>query len=165
MIFREVVMEAPSPRSLLDFYGGVLQLPIVSERDEDVAVRAGATTLRFRRAAPGTAPTYHFALRAPGNQFAEAKEWLAARTELVRDDGQDEFDWDFWGARAVYFYDPVGNNLELMSFVRLSPQADGRFSSDSLLGVADSGCLSPIHAPRSRSSSTRSESACGSATR
>lgn len=146
MLFREVVMEVPSTATMRAFYGGVLELPIVAESDEEVAVRAGATTLRFRRAVPGMMPTYHFALLVPGNKFAEAKAWLAARTELVREDDQDEFEWDFWGARAVYAYDAVGNIIELMAFPRLASPAAGPFSSDSLIGLAELGL--PVADPR-----------------
>ncbi len=146
MVFREIVMEAPSPATMGAFYGGALELPIVAESDSEVAVRAGVTTLRFRRAAPGAAPTYHFALRAPGDQFSEAKAWLAGRTELVRQDDQDEFEWDFWGARAVYAHDPAGNVIELMSFPELSPSSDGPFRADSLVGLAELGL--PVADPR-----------------
>lgn len=139
-------METPSPPAMLDFYGSALELPVVVESDDEVAVRAGATMLRFRRAAAGTAPTYHFALRAPGNQFEEAKVWLAERTELVCEDGHDEFDWDFWGARAAYAYDSGGNIIELMSFPELGPAGDGGFGAASLTGVAELGV--PVADPR-----------------
>lgn len=137
--FREVVLEAPSAAAMRAFYGDALELTIVSESDEEIAFRVGPTTLRFRRSAPGTAPTYHFALRVPGNKFAEAKSWLGERTELVREDGQEEFDWEFWGARAVYAHDPAGSIIELMSFPQLPSPGDAPFSSDSFMGLAELG--------------------------
>lgn len=138
MVFRDVVMEARSPRTMLSYYGGKLDLPVVAEDGAEVAVQAGATTLRFRRAAPGTSPTYHFALRVPGDAFAPAKEWLAARTELVQEDGDDEFDWSFWGARAVYAHDPEGNVIELMAFPGLA-SAGGWAGARSFVGLAELG--------------------------
>ncbi len=132
-------MEAPSAATMRAFYGDALELTIVSESDEEIAFRAGPSTLRFRRSAPGTAPTYHFALRVPGNKFAEAKSWLGERTKLVREDDQDEFDWGFWGARAVYAYDPAGNIIELISFSQLPSPSDAPFTSDSFVGLAELG--------------------------
>ena len=69
MLFREIGMEAPSPPQMLAFYGEMLGLPSVAEDAEEVAVRAGATVLRFRSAPPGTVPTYHFALRVPATRL------------------------------------------------------------------------------------------------
>ncbi|HUF01829.1 MAG TPA: hypothetical protein VMN35_05335, partial [Gaiellaceae bacterium] len=97
MFFREIRMEAPSPAQMLAFYGDALGLPQAAAGDDEIAVRAGATTLRFRSAPPGTTATYHFALRVGASHFEQAKAWLAARTELVRDGERDEFEWDFWG--------------------------------------------------------------------
>ena len=139
MLFREIAMEARSPPQMLAFYGERLGLPSDAEHAEEVAVRAGATVLRFRSAPPGTAPTYHFALRVPASEFDEAKSWLAARTELVRDGEQNEFEWDFWGARAAYATDPGGNIIELIAFPELDLLGDRRFSPESLLGVAELG--------------------------
>lgn len=138
MVFRDVLLEARSPRTMLSYYGGTLELPVVTEEEGEVGVRAGATTLRFRRAAPGTSPTYHFALRVPGGAFAQAKEWLAARTKLVREDGDDEFDWSFWGARAVYAHDPEGNVIELMAFPDLPPAGEWE-GATSFVGFAELG--------------------------
>ena len=138
MEFAEVSMDAPSPGDQLAFYGDALGLPIVDDAS-DVAFEAGRTRIRFRRAVPGTAPTYHFALRVPGNQFREAKSWLAGRTELLRDGDRDEFDWDFWGARAVYARDPAGNVAELIAFADLPPFGEGEFGAASILGMAELG--------------------------
>ena len=139
MLFREIGMEAPSPPQMLAFYGERLGLPAVAEHAEEVAVRAGATVLRFRTAPLGKAPTYHFAIRVAAGHFEEAKAWLAPQTELVADGERDEFEWDFWGARAVYAHDPAGNIIELIAFAQLDRRVDGRFGPESLLGVAELG--------------------------
>jgi catechol 2,3-dioxygenase-like lactoylglutathione lyase family enzyme len=139
MEFAEVRMDAPSPGDQRAFYGDALGLPVVDDASEDVAFEVGRTRVRFRQAAPGTAPTYHFALRVPGNQFREAKSWLAGRTELLRDGDEDEFDWGFWGARAAYARDPAGNVVELIAFADLPPLGEGEFGAASILGIAELG--------------------------
>jgi catechol 2,3-dioxygenase-like lactoylglutathione lyase family enzyme len=139
MFFREIGIETTSPAQMLAFYAEILGLPTIAGAEDEAAVRAGATTLRFRSAAPRTKPSYHFALRVPGPAFADAKAWLAARTQLVSEDGQDEFDWDIWGARAVYSYDPAGNVIELIAFPSLDSPGETHFVPESLLGVAELG--------------------------
>jgi catechol 2,3-dioxygenase-like lactoylglutathione lyase family enzyme len=132
-------MDALSLEDQKSFYGDVLGLPVVDESSDELGIQAGTTRLRFRRARAGTAPTYHFALRVPGDQFREAKSWLAERTELLRNGDQDEFDWDFWGALAVYARDPAGNVIELIAFADMPPVAAGEFGAASILGVAELG--------------------------
>jgi len=132
-------MDAPSLGDQQAFYGDVLGLPLDGDASDEVAFQAGCTRITFRQAPPGTTPTYHFALRIPGNQFREAKSWLAGRVELLRDGGQDEFDWDFWGALAVYAEDPAGNVIELIAFPNLPPAADAEFGAASILGIAELG--------------------------
>lgn len=139
-------MQAPSLDDQRAFYGDALGLPVVVDTPEEVAFQAGRTRIAFRQAPPGAVPTYHFALRVPGNQFAEAKSWLARRAELLRDDGRDEFDWHFWGALAVYVVDPAGSVVELMAFPDLPPAADGEYGAGSILGVAELGL--PVLDPR-----------------
>lgn len=134
--FVDVRMDAPSLEGQRGFYGDVLGLPIAGEGADEVAFQAGRTRIRFRHAQPGEAPTYHFAFRVPGNRFKEAKSWLAGRTELLRDGGSDEFDWSFWGARAVYARDPAGNVVELIAFADLPADGSG---PDTILGLAELG--------------------------
>lgn len=140
-------MDAASLVDQRAFYGEVLGLPLDGDASEEVAFQAGRTRIRFRQAPPGTTPTYHFALRVPGNQFREAKSWLAERAALLRDEGQDEFVWDFWGALAVYAEDPAGNVIELIAFTGLQPAADGEFGAASILGIAELGLpVADVHA-------------------
>ena len=139
MEFVDVTMDAPSTADQRTFYGETLGLPLVEHAAEGVAFQAGRTRIRFRRAVPGTTPTYHFALRVPGDQFREAKSWLAERTELLRNGDQDEFDWDVWGALAVYARDPAGNVIELIAFADLPPLGEGEFGAASILGMAELG--------------------------
>ncbi|GAC1582822.1 MAG: hypothetical protein NVS3B24_21110 [Candidatus Dormibacteria bacterium] len=132
-------MSAASLADQRRFYADVLGLPVVVETSTMLAFEVGGTVVRFRQAAPRTAPTYHFALRIPGNQFPEAKSWLAARAPLLRYKGRDQVDWDFWSAQAVYATDPAGNCVELIAFDGLSVAAGGDFGGNSLLGVAELG--------------------------
>src|SRR2546426_318622 len=102
MRFRRVLIAASAPAELQGFYHDLLELPVVGSSEEQAGVQVGETALLFQAAPPGTEPSYHFAFRAPGNQFAEAKRWLHSRTRLLQHRGSDEVAWDFWDATAVY---------------------------------------------------------------
>jgi catechol 2,3-dioxygenase-like lactoylglutathione lyase family enzyme len=145
MRFRYVAIVAPNPEAQQTFYEKLLELPRTTSTTklgvgapEVVGVRVGETELLFQPAPPGSTPTYHFAFRIPGNQFPEAKRWLAERADLLRHKSDDEFSWDFWDAKAVYVRDPAGNIVELLAFRGLD-ETERPFTSASLLGVAELG--------------------------
>lgn len=51
-------MEAPSAATMRAFYGDALELTIVSESNEEIAFRAGSSTLRFVSGAPRAVYAY-----------------------------------------------------------------------------------------------------------
>ena len=138
MRFRRVVIAAASPAEQVAFYHDLLELPLARPTGEHAGVQVGETALVFEPAAAGTAPSYHFAFRVPGNQFTDAKRWLRERTPLLPHRGSDEVAWDFWDAMAVYTRDPAGNVLELLALRRLQ-ETRRPFSASSLLGLAEFG--------------------------
>jgi catechol 2,3-dioxygenase-like lactoylglutathione lyase family enzyme len=142
MRFRRVLIAAPSPSELVAFYHDVLELPLARSTNDWPGVQVGETALLFEAAPRGTAPSYHFAFRVPGNQFPEAKRWLQGRASLLCHNGSDEIAWDFWNAMAIYTRDPAGNVLELLSLRRLE-ETSRPFTAASLLGLAELGL--PVH--------------------
>jgi catechol-2,3-dioxygenase len=66
----------------------------------------GSSRVRFE---PGPAVCSHFAVNV--GRFEEAVAWARGQTELVEDD----VDFRSWRARAAYYYDPVGNIIELIA--------------------------------------------------
>jgi catechol-2,3-dioxygenase len=126
------------------FYAERLGLPLEEDGADAFAVRAGASLLRFQRAAEGE-PKYHFAFNVPANRFAESKAWIAGLVDLVEMDGDDEFDFRSWNAHAVYFHDPAGNIVELISRHGLDNAAD----APALLEISEMGMPAPdVHALR-----------------
>jgi len=140
VVFRDVVMRAPSLAAQRAFYGAALGLPLVADGPDEVAFRVGSARVAFRAAAPGSEPSYHVAFAVPWSGFAAAKAWLAGRAPLLPGrDGRDEVDWSFWSARAVYALDPAGSVIELIAFDGLDAAAGDPFTGASLLGVAEVG--------------------------
>jgi hypothetical protein len=124
---------ADSLDALARFYGG---LPF----------RVGYTLVNFEPV-NGARPFYHFALRVPRNRFDAAREWLAARAELLpdRETGGTTFEFDFWNAQACYALDPGDNIVELIAHRELADESpvEGPFGADELLGVCEVGLVGP----------------------
>jgi catechol 2,3-dioxygenase-like lactoylglutathione lyase family enzyme len=113
------------------FWAGTLRLPVVREA-EALEVRLRSSTIRFRRAASGSAPRHHFAINVPPGSIERAAAWVEERHELLAFHGYED---EEEGARivhadrgtpAVYFLDPAGNVVELIANVRLAGDGDGR---------------------------------------
>jgi catechol 2,3-dioxygenase-like lactoylglutathione lyase family enzyme len=126
-----------------EFYESILGLPLLEQSSEQLVLAAGATQLILRAAPAGTEPGYHFAFGIPSNLFAEAKRWLAARAPLLREDGRDEFFFDFWNANACYAADPAGNVVELIALHDLRIERPPPFVAEAILGVMEVGLPVP----------------------
>lgn len=131
-----------------DFYGGTLGLEVARVDDGLLEVRLRDSTIRFRRAATGAAPRYHFAINVPRGSIERAAAWVADRHELLAFHGDPDEEEGATivhtdrGTPAVYFLDPAGNVVELIANVRLEDPGDRRgsvFGPGDLLEVAEIG--------------------------
>lgn len=131
-----------------DFYGGTLGLRVGRDREGALEVRLRSSVIRFRQAAPGTAPRYHFAINVPRGSIERAAAWVADRDELLAFHGDPDEEEGATivhtdrGIPAVYFLDRAGNVVELISNVRLGEAGacDGPdFGPGDLLEVAEIG--------------------------
>jgi hypothetical protein len=58
---------------------------------------------------------HHFAVSVPTNKFAEAKEWIQQRADLLVTSESDEFECSpSWNARSLYVNGPENSVLELI---------------------------------------------------
>ena len=92
MRIHEVVLPSADPQAAAAFHPPVY----------------GASRVRFE---PGPAVCSHFAVNVPPDRFEEAVDWARTRAELV----QDDVPFEAWRARAAYYFDPVGNLVELIA--------------------------------------------------
>jgi len=68
----------------------------------------GSTRVRFEQ---GPEVCSHFAVNVPPDRFEEAVAWGRAQAELI----QDDVPFEAWRARAAYYFDAVGNLVELIA--------------------------------------------------
>jgi hypothetical protein len=87
---REVVLPAADPGAAAAFHPDAY----------------GASRVRFE---PGPAVCSHFAVNV--GRFDAAVEWARAQAELIEED----VPFQAWRARAAYYFDPVGNLVELIA--------------------------------------------------
>ena len=125
--------------ALRAFYGTTLGLPTAST---DTFV-VGDARLAFRAAAPSRRPFFHLALLVPGDRFEAAREWIAARSELLSALGDEPVvHFDAWDADALYLHDPAGSILELIAHRAIGASgATGAFAATELLGISEIGLV------------------------
>src|SRR6266540_1434104 len=121
------------------FYENILELP-VKLTSSNLEVKAGQTELIFTLAPADFDGAYHFAFNIPENQFRLAKEWIANRIPLLRDENsKDEFASESWNSDSVYFKDAAGNVLEFIARHNLKNGVDGDFDSSQILNISEIG--------------------------
>jgi catechol-2,3-dioxygenase len=136
VILADVSLLAPSLEDQRAFYTRVLELPAEQAGDDALALRCGRSVLRFHEGEG----SYHVAFGVPGNRFAEAREWLAERTDLLTAEGCDRFDFSDWDGEACYTFDPAGNVIELIALHGLN-------DADTFAGSAGITCVAELGLP------------------
>ena len=107
------------------FYGETLGLDTRIIAGTQVLIRTGATELVFTHASESQVNLYHFAFDIPENQFENAKQWLAMRTEILANEvGDTTLYSKTWDSHSLYFKDPAGNILELIARHELKNASD-----------------------------------------
>jgi len=139
MFINQLELHSSNLEAQSDYYLNALELPVKLSSDS-LKVQAGATTLIFKQAQSGFDGAYHFAFNIPENQIRGAKEWIASRVPLLRDEtGKDDFDSDNWNSHSVYFKDAAGNVLEFIARRNLKNAVEGEFNSGQILNVSEIG--------------------------
>ncbi len=145
MLIKEVILNTDKPEELKKFYETIIELPVIQKSDNSFSVQTLDSILTFEKntGSKNENPFYHFAFNIPNNRFAEAKAWISERADLIKSDGEDEFDFESWNARALYFYDPAGNILEFIARYDLDNSSAENFTSRSILSVSEIGMPVP----------------------
>lgn len=120
------------------FWGETLGLPVETLDDGGFAATAGATRVVFRASAEPR-PLAHLAFNVPENRIADGRDWIAQRTPILPNQGEDITDFSFWNAHSVYFADADGNVLELIARHGLDNASDEPFGPRALLEVSEVG--------------------------
>jgi catechol 2,3-dioxygenase-like lactoylglutathione lyase family enzyme len=124
------------------FYGTLLGLPVVDEEDA-VVVKINNSSIRFLKEETDEDPFYHFAINIPSNKIEEARDWLKNKVGLIwlNDHNSDIANFSNWNAKAVYFYDPLGNIVELISREDPDRGSEEPFGPEQFLSICETGLV------------------------
>jgi catechol 2,3-dioxygenase-like lactoylglutathione lyase family enzyme len=140
MIFHHVQLLTTNLTEQLEFYRDILELPVLEQSTKSATFQVGFSKLEFVQSSRDV--FYHFAFNTPSHQFAEAKEWLSKRVDLIQDStGKDAFHTDKWNADNIYFYDAGGNIGEFIARHDLKSNVSDSFSARSLECVSELGVV------------------------
>ena len=145
MIIETVTLHAADLVALKAFYGEQIGLPTtLSNQEKQLTVTIGTSQLIFLHK-PDFTGHYHFAFNIPEDKLAAAEAFLKDRdiALIVNADGETVFDFDFWDAHSLYFYDVAGNIAECVARHELKNKSSIRenFSPEEML------CISEIALP------------------
>lgn len=139
MRIRNLILPASDPTTVAQYFGEVLQLPVHGHQ-----VVIGWSTITLVPADGRPFGGVHLAFNVPDNRFAEAMDWLRARSTLQRSpDGKEYFALQSsWQSQSVYFTGPDGLILELIGRQRLPVSSrTGAFDGSEIT------CLSEVGLP------------------
>ena len=122
------------------FYSDVLGFNILKKEEQSVVFDCGQTELTFEYQEAAT--PCHFAFNVPSNQINESLVWLKQRVEVITHEGNEIQDFDFWKAKAIYFYDTDKNIVELIARKDLNSPSSAEFTVHSILSVSEIAIVS-----------------------
>ena len=126
--------------NLLDqarFYSDIIELKIINKNNSAISFQIGKSILTIEQTISST--PYHFAINIPSNKENEALNWLKTRIDVLKEGEVEIHDFDFWNAKAMYFYDRDNNIVELIARKNLNINSNNEFDSSSFLGISEIG--------------------------
>jgi len=119
------------------FYSEILGLDVIDYSDEKMTFQIGSSRIQLVKS--NRFKPYHFAINIPNNKETEALKWLKNRVEILKDGKSEIQDFDFWNAKAIYFYDADKNIVEFIARKNMQNGSDQDFSVKSLLEISEIG--------------------------
>ena len=146
MLLKELRLQTKRLPALFNFYKEVLELPVLQQGNNSIAVTAGTSRIIFDTTDAKENAFYHFAFNIPSNKFEEALRWIQGRVELLWLNDYKSYIADFtnWHAKSFYFIDPAGNILELIARFDLNDVTDEPFSAGHIRNVSEMGLVFPV---------------------
>lgn len=124
-----------------DFYVDKIGLNLIEKTEFEAKFRIGKSILVLIE--NDNFQPYHFAINIPSNKEEEALNWLKSSVTILKHGKNEIQDFDFWNAKAIYFYDTDNNIVELIARKNLKNDSKELFSSRSLLEISEIGA--PVH--------------------
>ena len=137
MQIKELKIYSTRIKEQSDFYSQVMGLKVIKQSEKEVTLEFGNSILRIAHRNEST--PYHFAINIPANKEIEALNWLKSRVKILKDGDMEIQDFDFWNAKAIYFYDLDKNIVELIARKNLKNSSYLEFDSNQFLEISEIG--------------------------
>jgi len=109
----------------IDFYSNTIGLKVIENSEKRAVFQVGNSRITFEENEKFL--PYHFAINIPCNKEDEALSWLKERVEILKDEQNEIQDFDFWNAKAIYFYDSDKNIIEFIARKNMKNEIDELF--------------------------------------
>jgi len=121
----------------VEFYSSILGLKKSVNSENIVSFKIGNSilTLEYRK----EFTPYHLAINIPSNKENEALFWLKERVDILLNGEKEIQDFDFWNAKAIYFYDPDKNIIEFIARKNLNNNSKKKFDEKLLIEISEIG--------------------------
>ncbi|QCK16108.1 VOC family protein [Mangrovivirga cuniculi] len=121
----------------IDFYSNQIGLDLIETSETEARFMVGKSILKIVKSEKFK--PYHFAINIPSNKETEALKWLKERVTILKQGKTEIQDFDFWNAKAIYFYDIDKNIVEFIARKNMKIENKEEFSVNSLLEISEIG--------------------------
>jgi hypothetical protein len=132
-------LETAELTEMKNFYINQLGFRMMEESESFFRFEAGTTAVTFQQAKRGSMPVYHFAMNIPENQINDAKILLEDKVKILQYEKESIISFKTWNAHSIYFYDPVGNIVELIARHGLNNPSAINFDMQHCICVSEIG--------------------------
>ncbi len=137
MKIEKLILQSKNLSAQFRFYVKTLGMEPLERTENSFAVKAGNSTLVFKRSA--NTCYYHFAFNIPPFRINEALNWARQRLDILEYEGKSILDFPNWNAKAFYFFDVDGNIVEFIDRRNLAAGSDKDFSPKDILEISETG--------------------------
>ncbi|WP_422081033.1 VOC family protein [Ulvibacterium sp.] len=137
MQIKELKIYARNFSKQVEFYAKIIGLTLIDISENQAVFQIGKSKLKI--VGSDKFKPYHFAINIPCNQEIRALKWLKERVEILKNGIHEIQDFDFWNAKAIYFYDRDHNIVEFIARKNLQNGTEEEFDVNSLLEISEIG--------------------------
>jgi catechol-2,3-dioxygenase len=137
MLIHELKIYSSQLAKQVAFYSSKLGIKCIHQTKEQASFQLGSSVLTIESRQNST--PYHFAITIPSNKEHEALNWLKERVKILAAQDIEIHDFNFWNAKAMYFYDSDQNIVEFIARKNLPNENKLSFDRDQLLCISEIG--------------------------
>jgi catechol-2,3-dioxygenase len=137
MNIKELELKTRNMEAQIEFYQNKIGLKLIDQSESTAVFQIGKSRLKLMYSED--ASPYHYAINIPSNKEVEALDWLKSKVEILKDGSNEIQDFDFWNAKAIYFYDMDLNIVEFIARKNLGNDSNTEFDVDGLLEISEIG--------------------------